>query len=333
MSEAMMNNAPTVNAHDDAKDAAAPAPKQSRAAKSKTLVPAGSIAGRALVVVIAIMTFLAALAAVSAILVAQASITWRGDVAREITVQVLPDVGRDLDTESNKVATVLRATPGIASVRVFTKAQSEDLLDPWLGKDGAAALALAELPIPRLVIAQIEDAKNFDFTALRMALATAVPAANLDDHRLWLDRLSAMADSLVAIAVVIFLMVVVAMVLVIGFVTRGAMAGNREIIEVLHFVGATDDFIAREFQKHFLRLGFEGAVLGGSCALAAFITLGLMSRLWRATAGGAQIAAFFGTFHIGVDGYCAILALMILVSFATGYISRAIVYRHLQAMG
>ena len=40
------------------------------------------------------------------------------------------------------------------------------------------------------------------------------------------------------------------------------MAGNREIIEVLHFVGASDAFIAREFQSHFRRLGLRGAIIG-----------------------------------------------------------------------
>ena len=53
------------------------------------------------------------------------------------------------------------------------------------------------------------------------------------------------------------LLMIIAMATAIGFATRGAMAGNREIIEVLHFVGAEDRYIARQFQTHFMRLGLQ----------------------------------------------------------------------------
>ena len=46
--------------------------------------------------------------------------------------------------------------------------------------------------------------------------------------------------------------------------TRSALASNREIVEVLHFVGATDRFIAREFEKHFLGLGIRAGLVGAA---------------------------------------------------------------------
>ena len=93
------------------------------------------------------------------------------------------------------------------------------------------------------------------FEPLRAALAAGAPGASLDDHRLWLSRLDTMADAIVAFAAALFALMILAMATAIGFATRGAMAGNREIIEVLHFVGAADSYIARQFQGHFLRLG------------------------------------------------------------------------------
>ncbi len=58
--------------------------------RNQPLVPAASIAGRALVTVIAIMTFLAGLTAGTAQLVADASAGWRSSVSREVTIQVRP---------------------------------------------------------------------------------------------------------------------------------------------------------------------------------------------------------------------------------------------------
>ena len=100
---------------------------------------------------------------------------------------------------------------------------------------------------------------------------------------------------------------IVAMATAIGFATRGAMAGNREIIEVLHFVGAADAYIARQFQGHFLRLGLKGAAIGGAAAALFFAVAALVST-WRSrSTGGEEIAALFGAFALGLVGYAAIV--------------------------
>ena len=62
------------------------------------LIPRDSVAGRALVVVIAIMTFLACLTAGAALLVADASQAWRSDVLRDATIQVKPRPGDDVES-------------------------------------------------------------------------------------------------------------------------------------------------------------------------------------------------------------------------------------------
>lgn len=245
------------------------------------LVPAASIAGRALVTVIAIMTFLAAITACTAMMIADAAQGWNQAIAQEMTIQVRPMEGHDLEAETAKAADIARGTPGIAEVQVYTKAQSEALLQPWLG----SGLDLADLPIPRLIVLKLDRTKKIDIDALRQALANQVAGASLDDHRIWLQRLALMAGTVVVVAVIIFLLVMIAMVLAVGFATRGAMAGNREIIEVLHFVGAADSYISRQFQRHFFSLGLRGGLLGGGCRGSHFSPLRRFFRLSARDAG------------------------------------------------
>ena len=97
------------------------------------LVPRNSISGRALVAVVAIMTFLASLTTGAVILVSGAASEWQADVAREVTIQVMPAPGRDLDASVDKAATVARGFPGIGEVRAYSKEESTKLLEPWLG--------------------------------------------------------------------------------------------------------------------------------------------------------------------------------------------------------
>src|ERR1700722_6855990 len=81
------------------------------------LVPRNSISGRALIAVVSIMTFLASLTPGAVLLVAGAASEWQSDVAREVTVQIIPAPGRDLDSAVDKAAAAARAFPGIGDVR------------------------------------------------------------------------------------------------------------------------------------------------------------------------------------------------------------------------
>lgn len=299
----------------------------SRARKNETpLVPGSSIAGRALVTVTAIMTFLASLAAGTAILISDASRGWQETVAREMTIQIRPTPGRDLDADTGKAAALTRAMPGVASVRPYTKEESEDLLRPWLG----SGLDFSELPVPRLIVVALAGQERLDIDLLRRTLAEAIPGTSVDDHRLWLERLAIMARSVVFVAAVIFSLVLAAMVLAVAFATQGAMAGNRDIIEILHFVGAADSYIARQFQRHFFRLGLKGGAIGGGLAILAFYASGWVASWLRATPGGDQMEAMFGAFSLGGNIYVAIALIAAGVAIVTGFVSRLTVYRRLR---
>src|ERR1700692_3344079 len=104
-----------------------------RARNLSPIVPRASIAGRALVAVVAIMTFLASITTGAVLLVSASASEWQSEVASEITIQVRPVAGRDLDRDAAAVADAMRAQSGIVEIRPFTKAESAKLLEPWLG--------------------------------------------------------------------------------------------------------------------------------------------------------------------------------------------------------
>ena len=282
------------------------------------LVPRNSISGRALVAVVAIMTFLVSLTTGAAVLVSKAAGEWQSDISREVTIQVLPAPGRDLDATADKAASVARAFAGIVEVQSYSKEESIKLLEPWLG----SGLSLDELPVPRLIVVKIAPDATPDIAQLRRLLAEQVPGATLDDHRGWIGRMRTMAGTAVALGICILVLMFAATMLSVTFATRGAMATNKPVIEVLHFVGAKNGFIARHFQHHFLILGLQGGAIGGGAAIVLFVLASVLSRWFDGTAGGDQASALFGSFSIGFIGYAAVLAQVALIAGVTALTSR-----------
>ncbi len=290
------------------------------------LIPVDSAASRALVAVIAILTFLAALAGGAAHMVARASSDWRGAVSNEMTIQVRPDVRRNVEEDVRRVAEIARAAAGVQGVRAVPREESDRMLEPWLG----SGVGLSELPVPRLVVLTIAPGSRPDVAAMREALRRAVPVASLDDHRLWIGRLSTMANTVIVAGVVIVALITVAAALAVAFATRGAMAGSHDSVEVLHLVGADDAFIAREFQGRFLRLGLEGGAIGGVAALVVTILIGWAAAGLAAGPGSDQLAALFGSFELGWFGHLIVMLIALAVALIAGLVSRVTVRRHLE---
>jgi cell division transport system permease protein len=289
-----------------------------RARNLSPIVPRASIAGRALVAVVAIMTFLASVTTGAVLLVSASAAEWQSDVASEITIQVRPQTGRDLERDSAAAADAVRGQPGIVEVKPFTKDESGKLLEPWLG----SGLSLDDLPVPRVIVARVAPGAGLDLAALQSRVVQVAPSASVDDHRAWIERMRSMSTATVLAGVGILVLVIAATIISVSFATRGAMAANRPIVEVLHFVGAGDRFIADRFFRHFLLLGLEGGVIGGGIAMLGFGFSESIAGWFSGTPVGDQFAALLGTFSLRPSGYLVLAIQAVGIAAITAWASR-----------
>ncbi len=310
------------------KSAGEPRRRQPPLHSGRSIVPREGVAGQALLTVIAIMAFLACLTLGAVYLVRETAQGWQTDISREITVQIRPFENVDLETSIRDASRLLLSQEGIGSVTVLDDDATRRLLEPYLG----SGLQLEELPIPALMTVTIKDGATPDYAAISERLRSEIPGASLDDHRSWVDRLTSMARTTVLGGILVFVLVMTATVLTVVFATRGAMAGNKDIVDVLHFVGADRRFIAREFEHHFLRLGMMGAMTGGAAATFVFLALGFWSASMRSTPQADQMAALFGSFTIGFTGLLGIFVVAVSVAVLTGLTSRITVMRHVHQL-
>lgn len=297
-------------------------PLPAKARNLSPIVPRATISGTALVAVVAIMTFLASITSGAVLLVRASAAEWQSDIASEITIQVRPVPGRDLDGDVRGVVAAVRSSPGVVEARAYSNEESGRLLEPWLGE----GLSLNDLPVPRVIVVRVVPGTVLDLAELRQRLSQIAPSASVDDHRAWIDRMRSMTNATVLAGVGILALVIVATIISVSFATRGAMASNRPIVEVLHFVGAGDRYIANRFLRHFLRLGFEGGLIGGAVAILVFGFAESIGNWFSGTPVGDQFAALLGTFSLQPSGYVILALQAVLIALITAWSSRRTVF-------
>ncbi len=318
---------PTAPPEDPQRSLKPPARDRDRSRKMKTtapVVPPGSVTGRSLTLVIGIMCFLACLTSGAVWMIKESSDAWLNDIASEVTVQVTPLENGDIDRVVTDVVGYLKRQRGIVNVTPLSLEKSSELLQPWLG----SAEALKSIPVPRLIAVEVNRTDPPDLAAIGSALERDFKGASLDDHRRWQAQIRAVTRSLALGGIAILVLVGAATTAIIVSATRSAMASNREIVEVLHFVGATDKFIAREFEKHFLRLGIKAGIVGASCAMLVFMGMPAITEL---LGGGAvstvEMQRLIGTGALDALGYVILGFVVVTIAGLCMVTSRVGVYR------
>lgn len=288
------------------------------------IVPAQSVAGRTLMLLIGIMTFLSCVTFGGVLLVQKSAMGWSAEVGRELTIQIRPLDEEVIESNLRLAVSLSEAVPGVASARIVSIEESEELLAPWLGE----GLDLSDLAVPRLVIVQLADPNAADIARLESEIA-AIPGATLETHAAWRVQLNTMAGTIVVSGILVLALILVATALAIVFATRGTMSTNREIVDVLHFIGASNTFIAGEFQGRFLLLGLKGGLVGGLAAIVFFIVAGTAMSTVVPEQSSAQLGILFGQFALGISGILGIVGVVLVIAGLTAITSRLTVRRFL----
>jgi cell division transport system permease protein len=213
---------------------------------------------------IAPMVFLSAVALAAAFTLTSLVGRWDTDVSGTLTVEVAAANGPADEAEAktrqavDRALAILRATPGVRDAQALSRDKLATLLEPWLGDPDL----LKDLPLPAMIDVSVDPEGRPDLAALNRRLTAEVPGVTLDDHRVWLARLIELGRTIAWTAIGIVALVGLVTAATVIYATRTGMAVHRDVIEVLHLIGATDDYIARQFAARAFALAFKGGIAG-----------------------------------------------------------------------
>jgi len=235
-------------------------------------------------VLVAAMSFLAALTLGGTMAAAMLAAAWQGDAGSALTIQVPAPEDAAAGGGTSRVEAVLAAVaraPDVADAQLLSGAEVDRLLAPWLGAD-VSQLGLA---VPAVISASWTGAG--DPGGLASALALRAPGTLVSTGASWAARVSALARSLQACAAAVLLVVAAVAAAVVAVATRAGLAQRREAIEIVHGLGALDADIADRFAARSLSLAAAGAAAGALLALPALFWLASLAAPFAGPAPGA----------------------------------------------
>lgn len=200
--------------------------------------------------------------------------SWKKDIMGSVTVQIIPveDENKHIDTEKtqeqqNKVLQYVENLSAVASVKALDAQTVEKLMTPWLGNK----VNISSLPIPVLLDVKLKPNSELNYDEVTRGLRQVSENASIDNHRLWLNRLLKFASSLKNIAMTVLFMVIGICAFSIYYSTRTSLGININTIEILHIIGAKDNYIARQYAKNFVKIGFFAGIIGLMAAIPSII--------------------------------------------------------------
>jgi cell division transport system permease protein len=226
-------------------------------------------------VVIGVMAFLAALALGGVLIAERAAETWSGGLTGRLSVQILPEGAAAPDDEVAAALNLLRATPGVVYAGALSDDENLALIEPWLGDN----TLIEALPFPRLIDVELAPGAIVDVAQLEARLRQVAPRSILDDHTRWVARLRGTANAVLFSALTILTLIAIATAASVAFATRAGLAAHREMVELLHLMGAQNRFIARAFEWHYFLSALIAASFGALAAGGAFAAAGGLDEI------------------------------------------------------
>lgn len=233
-----------------------------------------------IILLIGLMTFLGFMAIAASFVLSAMTERWSSGLENKATIEIPAQTKQgkirtdaQIKTLMNKVSKVMRANPSVKSIEILEKQDIQDLLEPWLGEGSD----LGDIPLPGLVSIELMSSSQPVIKSIERDLKSVANNIRLDTHRDWLTDLLSFTGSLQFSAVLITLVIGVTTATSIAGAVSSRVAIHKKDVELLHLMGASDEYIAKQFQRHALLLTLRGAIVGGIIGGAVLFTIPIFS--------------------------------------------------------
>jgi cell division transport system permease protein len=226
---------------------------------------------------IGVMTYLVCLFMVMVFALAAMQGHWQQGLEGRYTVEIPYEIAQKSEQNAmiDRLVTSLNTLRGVNAKRLDDTAMA-DLVEPWLGHRDM----VKELPLPVLISVErlpVKDEKSVaTIDTIQAMVDDHIPEARLDTHQEWLSEWLKLTQVGRMIVLLIAFILAMTAALTVAATAKTRLALHKDEVDLLHLIGATDHYIAGQFQRQAFRIAAEGAAAGMVCA---FLTLGILSLI------------------------------------------------------
>lgn len=222
-----------------------------------------------------LMVFISTLVLAFAVITYDSVSSWHKNISGSMTVQIPThdsqgkDRGDAVQMDIETALSLLRTTDGVNEAHVLDEHQMDLLMSPWMGEKTSTA----GLPLPKLIDVSVDVDNLPDIDQIRADFDEQVPLAVLDSHRLALTDLIALAQNIIKLTGGVLVLMLASMAFSIMFTTKSGLKVHRNVIALIHMMGASDFYITRQFAGRSATLSFIGGLFGFLFALPVMFSV------------------------------------------------------------
>lgn len=280
-----------------------------------------------MITLIALMSFLAILAFTGSFALGSMTARWSSGLENKVTIEIPVETkdGNLLSQETVKQETLrvykaLQDDPLIKTIRILGDEDIGKLIEPWIGDN----MTLGEIPLPGLLAVEIKNSDTKSMESLEKNMKAASQHAILENHHEWLHDLMRFATILKVLALGIAALIAGTTIIAVAGGIRTRMAIHSHEVELLHLIGATDTYIARQFQNHAMILALQGGLIGTGAGLVSVLAIVLFS--------GNSGTSLIPSLQIGIGSFLILACVPFATLAIAGITARFTVLRTLADM-
>lgn len=193
--------------------------------------------------------------------------TWHDQLSHKMRIELL-------DPKPVAVAQVmalLEQTAGVERAQIRHTRGRNTLEEQWE--------LIANLPA--IIDVDLTPAVPFDINTFVSQLEQVAVQSRIETYGQWQEKIGQLAFFLESLGYIVVLLIGLAVLITISLVTRSGLVIHREVIDTLQLMGATANYIARQFEVQAFRLSLKGGVMGLMAIIPFLYLLSFVSHLWQ----------------------------------------------------
>ncbi len=234
-----------------------------------------------LIVLVGLMAFLSTIVLSFSFTLNTVMDGWSEGLENKITLEIPAKIDEDTLRSSSEIkkiqASIIEKMSQSDIIKTITPVEEkklQTLVQSWLGQ----STFIDDLPMPSLISIELHESSPEAVNAISTSLREIDKHTLIDTHETWLDDLLKLTRSMQS--------GIFAIVLVIALTTVAAIAGamksqieiHRNDVELLHLMGARDQYITNQFVRHASILSLTGAFAGLVSALCIMALIGFVFK-------------------------------------------------------